>query len=221
MTISAYKRAGDILHDLRQCILELPSQGSSEQKYCKEIKELYDELDMICRKTHTVFFKYVHHGMSYELAQGRVIVLNTGENVRVMCREIDIDYECTEGSKCSWKEAKRSIENVLIFQAGKWLKSNRESLSSVTLQEEETTLGHDIKLPDNPTRKQIAKYFNELTGKDYAYRTIEAYISEVEAGNDKINPIDGKKKQPYRYPTDIVEDKIIPFLHQKAADGRK
>ncbi len=220
MTKSAYDRASRILVELRERILERLPQGSSDEKYCnKKIKELYDELDMICRKTHTEFFEYVYKSLGIELAEGIVIALNTRKNARVMHSEINIAYGCVEYQTFTWKEEKTHAENLLISQAREWLKSNRESLSSVTLQEPETISGHDIQLPDNPTRKQIAKYFIELTGKGYQSRTIEAYICRIEQRDEEIEPIT-RKKQPYRYDNAVVA-KIILLLHEEIKGGRK
>lgn len=90
------------------------------------------------------------------------------------------------------------------------------------LQEVKAKIGEE-KIPvllENPTRKQMVEYFIELTGIDYKYKTLETYIAEIEAEDYEIEPIN-RKKQPYRYATAIARDKIIPRLHQRAAEGRK
>ncbi len=76
----------------------------------------------------------------------------------------------------------------------------------------------DPTLPDNPTRKEIAAYVRKVAGKDYKDRTIETYIADMD--DDEVEPID-RHKQPYRYPTAIVKNRIVPHLLQRLEKGRK
>ncbi len=224
----AYQRASEILISLREYILKFPPRNSDEEEDCnKKIKELYNELDTICRKINTELFRYKHTGMGDALPFNCKLVIRTVAEARNVLTDYDIYFERLkyehEGSvEYTAEDVTRDMENTLLSKARKWLDANKESLLSLllTTEEEEDSSQHDIQLQDNPTRKQIAEYFNELTVKDYASRTIEAYINEAETKDDDIKPID-RKKQPYRYPTDIVRDKIIPFLHERAAKGRK
>lgn len=101
-------------------------------------------------------------------------------------------------------------------QETRYLSSWGENLIEIkgTIEAEE-----EMQFPKNPTRNEIAEYFIKTEGKDYSYRTVAAYISEIQVKDEEVEPI--SRKQPYRYPTRIVESKILPYLRHKADIGRK
>ncbi len=140
MTKSAYDRASKILHDLRQCILEMPPQGSSEEDACnKKIDKLYGELEIICSKAHIRSFSY-GYGSEKERDEGARWYHITSVKC-VYGYYSDIEFCCQEGMYGAGPEGPidpsleyvRSImKDELTVQARKWLDANKGALSEAT-----------------------------------------------------------------------------------------
>lgn len=205
MTITAYDRASEILISLRECILK-PVHNVNEKDACnKRMKEFYDELDEVCRKAHVRFFSYIHNHMGISLEPGLVTLIRTVEDRDSMHDEWGLYLEIHE---YTIKHPFMDMENGLISQAAEWRRANKEALSSVTLPEQETTLGHDIQLPDNPTIEDITVCINKyVTGKPYSSKTIWEHISKM----DDVEPIDKKGKASY-YDKNKTCNVIVPRL---------
>ncbi len=144
MTITAYDRASEILISLRECILK-PIHNLNEKDACnKRMKELYDELDEVCRKKHVMLFSYKHKHMGISLEPGLVTMIRTVEDRDDMHDEWGLYLE-THGQTI--KHPFMDMENGLISQAAEWLQSNRESLSSVTLPKNTAVIQNGVVEP--------------------------------------------------------------------------
>ncbi len=148
MTITAYDRASEILYELRQRLLELPPQGSSEEDACnKRLKELYDELDEICSRAHISRFSY---WFEYEVDNFYPKELRLGPTVEDMRAafseykaELEKEIHKNDKSKPTREYILKMFEIVMLsgrthedkeaYGAIQWLDANKERLESLIL----------------------------------------------------------------------------------------